>query len=190
MSSKAKNEIINNLIKNDNENNDLSSFSWKEMIPSIIYGLLIVAQLILVFFFYNVYRIKLLVWMGWGMFALFLIIGSLPRIAFKKYGGIREGEGHLNTTKLVKSGIYAIIRHPYWFSWILLSLSLSFLSQYWVMVLFGIISSIIIYLETYHLDKRLIQKFGKSYNVYKKQVPRMNLIIGLIKYLTNNNNRC
>jgi len=190
MLSKRKNENLVELIKNDVKGNSDSNFSWKEMVPSIIYGLLITAQLILVFFYYNFYKIKLLIWIGWSFLVLFIIIGSLPRIAFKKYGGIKEGESYLNTTRLVKSGIYSIIRHPYWLSWILLSLSLSLLSQYWVMTLFGIISSIIIYLETYHLDKRLIEKFGENYNTYKKQVPRMNLVIGVMKYLTNKNNGC
>jgi len=166
-----------------------SSFSWKEMIPSTIYGLLIIVQLVMVFFYYNFYRITLLTWIGWLLLALFFIIGSLPRIVFKKEGKPEKGKNFLSTTMLVETGIYSIVRHPYWLSWILLSLSLSFLSQYWVIVLFGIISSIIIYLETYHLDKRLIKKFGENYNIYKKKVPRLNFIIGLIKHLTKRKSR-
>ena len=163
-------------------NKDLDSkFSWKEMIPSIIYGLLIILQLFMVYFYYNFYNITLLIWIGWLLLILFFMIGSLPRIAFKKSEALEKGKHFLSTTKLVDTGIYSIVRHPYWLSWILFSLSLSLLGQYWPIVLFGIISCTLIYLETFHLDKRLIKKFGENYMIYKKRVPRMNLVIGLIK---------
>ena len=115
--------------------------------------------------------------------ALFIVIGGLPKNAFKKYGETEKGKSYLYTTKVVDKGIYAIIRHPYWLCWILLSISLTLLSQHIIMVILSIIAIPIIYLETFSLDKGLIEKFGVSYNQYKEKVPRMNFAYGFIKYI-------
>ncbi len=177
-----KNELSNNMVNQKNETIQLSS-SWKDYIPSIIYGPIIIVQFVLVFFTYNFYHLDFLNWIGWGLIVFFLLFGGLPRQAFKKYGEIEKGKSHINTTKLVDKGIYAVIRHPYWLSWILLSISLTLISQYWIMVILGISAWIVIYLETYLLDKRLIKKFRENYEAYIKKVPRLNLILGIIKYL-------
>jgi len=126
-------------------------------------------------------------WTGWAFFVLFLIIGALPRIAFKKYGEVQEGKRFFESNKLIEKGIYGIIRHPYWLSWILLSISLMLMSQYWIMILLGIIACALIYIETFHLDKNLIKKLGEDYRIYKKKVPRLNLLYGFIKYYVRNN---
>ncbi len=77
---------------------------------------------------------------------------------------------------------YAIIRHPYWLCWIFIGIGLVLMSQFWVMILLGIIASVLIYLETYILDKNLIKKFGDDYKHYKNKVTRLNVMYGLIKY--------
>ncbi len=111
-----------------------------------------------------------------------MVIGSLPRREFEKYGGVKKGQNFLNTTKLVDTGIYAIIRHHFWLTWILLSVAFALLSQFIIMILLSLLVSGLVYIETFHLDKRLIIKFGEDYNVCKKKVPRMNIVLGLIKY--------
>ncbi|MFX1499698.1 MAG: methyltransferase family protein [Promethearchaeota archaeon] len=155
---------------------------WKDFVPSIIYGSAIITQIILVFFYYNFYNLRILHWLGWGIMALFFVIGGLPKDAFKKYGETEKGKSYLYTTKLVDKGIFAIIRHPYWLCWIILSISLTLISQHIIMIILTMIAIPIIYLETFSLDKGLIDKFGNNYKQYKKNVPRMNLILGLIIY--------
>ncbi|MFX1311772.1 MAG: methyltransferase family protein [Promethearchaeota archaeon] len=182
-----KNEIINNkninnMITKKNENIQLKS-SWKDLIPSMFYWLIIILQFILVFLTYNYFHLDFLSWIGWGLLVFFILFGGLPRHAFRKYGEIEKGKSHVYTTKLVDKGIYAVIRHPYWLSWILFSLSLTLISQHWIMFFLGIPAWIVIYLETYLLDIRLIEKFGENYKLYKNEVPRLNLILGVIKYL-------
>ncbi len=157
-------------------------FSFKDLIPSLIYWPLLITQIILVVFFYNYYHLDFFIWIGWLFMAFFMVVGTLPRQAFKRYGEVEVGKSHVYTTKLVDKGIYAIIRHPYWLCWILLSISVTFMSQHWIMILLTTIACSIIYLETFNLDKGLIEKFGEDYRSYKKRVPRMNLILGIIKY--------
>jgi protein-S-isoprenylcysteine O-methyltransferase Ste14 len=171
------------------KNNEVThrKFFWKDWIFSSIYWPIMIAQMVLVFFFYNYYQYKIISWFGWAVFVLFLIIGALPRIAFKKYGKVKEGKRFFESTKLVDKGIYGIIRHPYWLSWILLSFSLILISQYWIMVLLGVIACVLIYVETFHLDTNLIKKFGEDYRRYKKKVPRLNILYGFIKYFIRSN---
>ncbi|MFX1328139.1 MAG: methyltransferase family protein [Promethearchaeota archaeon] len=183
----VENEILTNKIniyEKPKKKIDQLKFSWKDFIPSMIYGPLILAQIFLIFFYYNHCNLDFLTWIGWGFIIFFLLFGSLPRQAFKKYGEIEKRKSHINTTKLVDKGIYSIIRHPYWFSWIILSISLTLMSQHWIMFLLGIPAWIVIYLETFMLDKGLIMKFGDDYIKYREKVPRINLILGLIKYCT------
>jgi len=182
---------LNEINKNDNIIKINKSFSkndaWKDWIYSCVYWPIMIAQMVLVFFFYNYYEYKIISWVGWAVFVLFLIIGALPRSAFKKYGELQEGKRFFESAKLVDKGIYGVIRHPYWLSWILLSFSLMLLSQYWIMILLGSIACILIYVETFDLDTNLIKKFGDDYINYKKKVPRLNLLCGLIKYFIKNN---
>jgi len=190
--------LLENEIISDNKNPEDTLLNkerkkphWrmKDMIPSIIYWPLLIAQLIMVFSYYNYCNIDFLACLGWGALILFFIVGSLPRKEFKKRGDIEEGKSFVYTTKLVDTGIYAIIRHPLWLTWILLSLSVTLMSQYWIMALMGIIVMLVVYLETFRLDKNLIEKFGMEYEQYKKKVPRLNIIYGLIKYLMRENEK-
>jgi len=159
-----KNEINNNLRSQKSDIVQLTS-SWKDYVPSMIYWSIIIAQFILVFFTYNFFHLNFLYWFGWGLFGFFILLGGLPKQAFRKYGEIEKGKSHIYTTKLVDKGIYAVIRHPYWLSWILISMSMTLISQHWIMVILGIPAWIIIYLETFLLDNRLIKKFGENYEV-------------------------
>ncbi len=169
---------INIIEKNSNQ----KRISRQDYLIGSIYGISIISQIALVFFFYNYYKLNLLTWFGWGFFGLFCIIGAFPRYEFKKKGEAEEGKSFLHTTKLVTTGIYAVIRHPYWLCWILLSVSLAFLSQHWIMVILAILASSFVYLETFKLDNGLIEKFGEEYKRYMKTVPRINLLLGLIIY--------
>lgn len=163
-------------------NSNQKRASWQDYLIWSIYGSSIISQIVLIFLFYDYYRLSLLTWLGWGFFGLFCIIGALPRYEFKKKGKAEEGKSFIHTTKLVTTGIYTIIRHPYWLCWILLSVSLAFLSQHWIMVILAILASSFVYLETFKLDNGLIEKFGEEYKRYIKKVPRMNLLLGLIIY--------
>ena len=55
------------------------------------------------------------------------------------------------------------------------------MSQHWFMILLGAIACVLVYCETYLLDKMLIVKFGEDYKIYKTHVPRINIIFGLLK---------
>ena len=67
---------------------------------------------------------------------------------FRKKGGVKKGKSYIHTTKLVDTGIYSIIRHPQYVTFILWAIAGMLLFQHWIVILFGlqclIISSIIV----------------------------------------------
>jgi len=105
---------------------------------------------------------------------------------FKKKGEVTKGDSYMKTKKLVDTGSYAIIRHPQYLAGILASISMTFWVQSFLSMILTIIVTILIYQWTYSEDKQLIKKYGSDYIEYKRKVPRLNPVLGLILYLKNN----
>lgn len=158
-----------------------SQTSWKDFILLCVYGPLILLQVVLVFKFYNSMGLTLALIGGWLFFLLFLIVGALPRYEFKKRGGVVEGKSYIYTTTVVDTGIYTIVRHPQFLSWILLSLALAFLSQHWLSVLCVVPVTVLIYVEALREDKSNCGKFGNDYKEYMQRVPRLNPLVGIFR---------
>ena len=165
-----------------------NSLSRNEIILGCIYSPLIILQFILFFFFYyNHYGLDLLTYLGWFIWALSIIFGFLPIYTFHKLGGVSKGKSYVNTTKLVDTGVYSIVRHPQYLAGLLLITALALLSQHWLSVTAGIFAFIALYLDTSNADPKLIQKFGNDYRKYMERVPRLNFIQGIIKKLLRKN---
>jgi len=107
----------------------------------------------------------------------------MPFYEFKKKGGVTKGDSYIKTTKLVDTGIYAIVRHGQFLAGILFSLALIFITQHWFNLLCGIPVMIGIYYDMFRADKALIMKFGDDYRKYMKKVPRANFLWSIVKYL-------
>jgi protein-S-isoprenylcysteine O-methyltransferase Ste14 len=54
-------------------------------------------------------------------------------------------------------------------------------SQHWLIVLIGTAGAVSLYLISIQEDQRLIEKFGDDYKRYIQNVPRMNLLVGIIR---------
>jgi protein-S-isoprenylcysteine O-methyltransferase Ste14 len=113
------------------------------------------------------------------VFSVFLML--VPIYVFRKRGGVAEGREFTSTTKLVDTGIYAIVRHPQYLGGILLGVSLMMITQHWLLVALGIPFAAIFYLAGWDEDRYCLKKFGHEYGDYAKKVPRFNLILGIIK---------
>lgn len=118
---------------------------------------------------------------GWIILFLSPVPGIMARFAFKEKGGIADGESCLNTKKIVNNGIFRIIRNPMYFSVMMFTSGLVFISQHWL----SIVSAIIIIAYFYYYmrieEKLNIKKFGNEYKDYMKGVPRLNVIVGLLR---------
>jgi protein-S-isoprenylcysteine O-methyltransferase Ste14 len=118
--------------------------------------------------------IAYLSYLGWIFWAIGVILVILPYYAIY----VRKAEN------LMDHGIYAIVRHPLYLGWILgIFVATVFLYQHWVFLVIGIPGTASIYLIAKHEERSNIAKFGDDYKRYMQEVPRMNLVTGVIRFL-------
>jgi len=115
--------------------------------------------------------------------AVSAVFGWVPIFAFRKKGGVSKGRSYIQTTVLVDSGIYAVVRHPQYLAGILLSLALILITQHWLIAVMGVVAIVLNYLIALKADQELTEKFGDDYRRYMQKVPRVNFLVGLIRLL-------
>ena len=135
-------------------------------------------------FFQGYLGVMVLVYFGWlvGLAGLvFFILGSYE---LQKMGKSAEGMSFLLTTVLIDGGIYEVIRHPEYLGSILLVFGSILISQNWFTLVLGVL--LLSWFFGYVLpeeDRHLIEKFGDDYKRYMQKVPRINLLLGIIRLL-------
>jgi protein-S-isoprenylcysteine O-methyltransferase Ste14 len=123
--------------------------------------------------------------LGWIIWVFGLVLAFSPNIVLKKRGGVPKGKSYTQTTKLVTDGIYGLIRHPQYTGGLIISFSMCFIVQTLLTCLLTVITILCTYLSMVFEEKRLVIKFGSQYDNYQTEVPRANLLLGLIRYLRN-----
>jgi protein-S-isoprenylcysteine O-methyltransferase Ste14 len=159
---------------------------WKRAIwPFVwtVWSILIVLQIILSFFLHNQAGLPVLKHVGWIALTVSAVFGWLPIFAFRKKGGVSKGRSYIQTTVLVDSGIYAVVRHPQYLAGILLSLALILITQHWFIATIGVVTMVLNYLIALKADQELTEKFGDDYKRYMQKVPRINFLLGLMRLL-------
>jgi len=121
---------------------------------------------------------------GWFICAFGMVGVLAPIVMFPRRGGVSKGKSFVETTHLVNTGIYAIIRHPQYTGGIYaIFVTTILLYPHWLFAVLGVIGIIVIYLGCHEEDKLLIIKFGNDYKEYQKMVPGMNFVAGIIRLL-------
>jgi protein-S-isoprenylcysteine O-methyltransferase Ste14 len=156
---------------------------FQDWMRACIYVPLMFYQFYLSWRYYNNLGLDWITNLGWLILAFSAIFGWLPIYEFKKYGGVPKDQSYIQTTKLVTSGVYSVVRHPQFLAGVLITLSMMLMSQHSYSVIAGIIAAILYASEVPSADKRLIDKFGEPYLRYKEQVPALNFIIGIRKVI-------
>lgn len=154
--------------------------NMKMIIYAVVLTIAAVGQIVLAFIFYNPEDNVPLINIGWGVLMLSGIFGWLPIFTFRRKGSVK-GRGYIRTTVLVDSGVYGIVRHPQYLAGVLMSIALPMITQHWLVVVSGLVAAVIYYLNTYDEEKGCIEKFGKEYEQYMERVPRINLVLGIIR---------
>jgi len=97
---------------------------------------------------------------------------------------VPKGKSFVHTSRLVDTGIYAIVRHPQYLGGIL-SIFVATLLFYphWLFATLGIPGTAILYWSTTEEEKRLIERFGSEYQAYMQRVPRMNILLGIFRII-------
>ncbi|MCF7810634.1 isoprenylcysteine carboxylmethyltransferase family protein [bacterium] len=127
---------------------------------------------------------------GWITWAFGMSLVMAPIIMFPRHGGIPSGKSFVNTTRLVNTGIYSIVRHPQYVGGIF-AIFLTTLLWYphWLFALLALIGAVVIYASAREEEQRLIDQFGNEYVQYMQKVPGMNLIVGAIRFVKQKRNK-
>jgi len=160
-------------------------FSWIDFVPVTLASILFISQIIVgIYLLSDVSQIELLAYVGVGLYVFSgLVFGWLPVVEFRKKGRVRKGKSYIHTTHLVDTGIYSIVRHPQYVTFIMWAIAGVLLFQHWIIVLLGIPIVPLTYFDLIRADKDAIEKFGDYYEAYMKKVPRMNFLLGILRLL-------
>jgi protein-S-isoprenylcysteine O-methyltransferase Ste14 len=159
------------------------SFSWIDLVPVTLASVLFISQIIVgIYLLSEVSQIEILAYVGVGLYVFSgLVFGWLPVIEFRKRGGVGKGKSYIHTTKLVDTGIYSIVRHPQYVTFMLWAVAGVLLFQHWIVVLLGIPIVPLTYIDLIRADEDAIKKFGDDYKAYMKKVPRANFLLGILR---------
>ena len=159
------------------------SFSWMDVIPVTVVSVLFISQIIVgIYLLSAVSQIEILAYVGVGLYVLSgLIFGGLPVVEFRKKGRVRKGKSYIHTTQLVDTGIYSIVRHPQYITFILWAIAGILVFQHWIIILLGIPIVPLTYIDLVRADNDAIEKFGDDYKAYMENVPRANFLLGIIR---------
>jgi protein-S-isoprenylcysteine O-methyltransferase Ste14 len=149
---------------------------------------LFILQIIIgIYLLSTVSQIEILAYLGVGLYVFSgLVFGGLPVIEFRKKGQVKSGKSYIHTTQLVKTGIYSIVRHPQYVTFILWAIAGVLLFQHWIVILLGIPIFPLTYIDLIKADKEAIKQFGYNYKLYMKKVPRANFLLGIIRKFKEN----
>ena len=121
---------------------------------------------------------------GWVVWTFGMVLVMAPIVMFPRRGGVTKGKSFVNTTRLVDTGIYAVVRHPQYTGGIYALFLTTFLwYPHWLFGVLGAIGTAAVYMGCREEDQRLIEKFGDAYADYMKRVPRMNVFLGFFRWL-------
>jgi protein-S-isoprenylcysteine O-methyltransferase Ste14/NAD-dependent dihydropyrimidine dehydrogenase PreA subunit len=125
--------------------------------------------------------LELLSYVGWVLALVSLPFFFSTLIYFPKRGKAKEGKRFVDTTVVVDSGIYSIVRHPQILGCIMLMFASVLISQHWLSLIIALPVSVWIYLEIPKEEKGLKIRLGEDYKNYIRKVPKINPVLGFIR---------
>jgi protein-S-isoprenylcysteine O-methyltransferase Ste14/NAD-dependent dihydropyrimidine dehydrogenase PreA subunit len=120
-------------------------------------------------------------YIGWIVLAASLPFFFSPVLYFKTRGKPTDGKGIMDTTVIVESGTYGIVRHPQLLGSICIVCASILISQHWVFALIGILIVGVTPKWIREAEVSLVAKFGDDYRRYMRRVPKMNLFLGILR---------
>ena len=124
-----------------------------------------------------------LVYVGWALLFGGIALIALPLLLLPRSGEAPPGQGITETTRVVDSGLYAVVRHPLYLGWMLVHVALVLLAQHWLVLVIAVIGLTCVYVICLQEERRLLARFGEEYARYMGAVPRVNLLTGIVRLL-------
>jgi protein-S-isoprenylcysteine O-methyltransferase Ste14 len=147
---------------------------------SAVGGVLFLMQLLILVFLFNLQANVFALGAGW-----ILIIPSFLLMTFsmasldKGRGSSAAGESQ---PKLVTTGLYNMVRHPFHLGWALMAVSLALVSQTWLAFVLMILQMLVVYRAVIEEETLNLVTFGDAYASYKAHVPAVNLFQGACRF--------
>jgi len=158
--------------------------TWKDIVPASVAGVLTVAMVVLtICLYYNEAGLDWLLYIGWAILAVGIVLIMTPAAVLRRKGGVPEGKSWVNTTVVVSGGPYALVRHPLYVGWMIIMFALILISQHWITAILGIVAMAICYPDIPKEDRSNVEKFGDEYKRYQEAVPMANPVLGVIRLL-------
>ena len=154
------------------------------LLTSIAWTLTAGGQLVAAWLLYDPSGSSARINLGWLIIFVSGIFGWLPIFTFRSRGKI-EGKSYINTTVLVDSGVYSIVRHPQYLAGLLINAGAVLITWHWLVILLGIASLGMYWWSAVVEEELNLAKFGEAYREYQERVPRFNFLLGMIRVLVS-----
>jgi protein-S-isoprenylcysteine O-methyltransferase Ste14 len=155
-------------------------------VSALVWGLMMIltaSQVILTLFLYNRPHVSVIRNAGWVILWIAGLLGVVPIFTLRKQGGVAKGQEYTRTTVLIDRGIYGVVRHPQYLSFMLINAGLLLVAQHGLTTVLGILAIGMDGLITREADREGIEKFGDDYQHYMEKVPSVNLLAGFMRML-------
>jgi protein-S-isoprenylcysteine O-methyltransferase Ste14 len=164
----------------------MSDSSWRRGASASWYAWIavLVIQLGLSPFLFSQATLPAVQFLGWATWFIMCMLGWWPVVELRRRGSVAKGASYTETTRLVDTGPYAIVRHPQYLSFMLINLSLALIVQHWLVAILGAVGIALVYFGILPDAERFnLSRFGDEYRRYAEKVPRVNLVSGVARLL-------
>ena len=107
-----------------------------------------------------------------------------PIFALKRHGQGEEASVYMATSRVVDRGPYALVRHPQYLGYMLLDWGFALLTQHWAVAVLAAVGTMGFYLQALAEERACLAHFGASYAQYRRRVPRLNVVTGVVRLLS------
>ncbi len=121
--------------------------------------------------------------LGVALLALAAPLAAWPFWLLRHNGRSAPDRPYYQTTALVERGVYALVRHPQYLAYMLLFTGFALLQQHWLAALLAAGGVLLLTRMTLAEETLCRQQFGAVYDAYSRRVPRLNLPLGIWRWL-------
>jgi protein-S-isoprenylcysteine O-methyltransferase Ste14 len=143
---------------------------------------IVLCWLLIVLFFHNPTSQALFV-VGDVIVGVGVLLIILAMATLRRKGDLQEGGDFTATTVVVKRGVYSVVRHPLYLGWLLTYPAAMLVSQHGLIVILGVLGIVSMDQITRMADEQLVERFGIDYETYMQEVPRLNILLGIVRKL-------
>lgn len=121
--------------------------------------------------------------LGGALWISGLALLAAPILILRRKGGVSAGKRFVDTTKLVTTGLYSVVRHPQYLGWLVLASAVPFYTQEPASAALAVASVAATWRGFRGIDAWELSVFGAEYAEYMRRVPGFDLPLGVWRAL-------